>query len=829
MNLTKYHTLLLGNDARLADAVALVVRLDGASISLVANAEQALRSLQNHLPEVLLLDLKSAEDESLHLLRQLQQHPLAAPIFTSGLDDTALILQAFDLGLNGYIPLPFDSLLRARLNSAVNIQRRLAANLHRQQELTEACNQAEANLRAKSDFLATMSHEIRTPMNGVIAMTSLMLETPLTAEQCGYLETIHNSSESLLTIINDILDFSKIEAGKMTLEQRAFDLRGCVEESLDLLAPRALEKNLDLVYAADDDLPAMVVGDAQRLRQVLVNVLGNAVKFTELGDIFVKIEKCVVPANPPGTAAGLELHFSVRDTGIGIQPDQLGRLFRAFTQADVSTARKYGGTGLGLAISRRLAELMGGRMWAESVPGEGSTFHFTIRVTVPAESRPPAHAGRQARLADLKILIVDDDPTVRNTLSEQCRRWGMQPKPVEKPAQAMELFRNGESFDFALVDLNLPGSLDGVAVAAEIQKFPAAAMLPIVLLMPLGTKSNEAKAQLVFAHTVSKPVKPGHLKMVLERALLSPHISRHVAAPPPMEQSLAVQLPMRILLVDDNAINQKVGVRILQRLGYQPATAATGREALEKMDQEPYDFVFMDVMMPEMDGLEATRVLRKRQTLGENPNYKGRIIVVAMTANAMQGDRDKCITAGMDDYLSKPVRSGDVREMIKRWGGEITAPAPQPAPPAAIPHVPSPVESTINQPKKQPMKQPLEPSVEMDRMTDLTDGNQDQLRELVEMYLKQTSKQLAQLETAIRDGNAGTVRQVAHSCAGASATLGMVHLVPRLRELEKLGASGTLPGAVEIFDQATHEYVQVQEFLKTQPELATVVANFKPA
>jgi signal transduction histidine kinase/HPt (histidine-containing phosphotransfer) domain-containing protein len=831
MNLTKYHTLLLGNDARLADAVTLVVRLDGASISLVANAEQALRSLQNHLPEVLLLDLKSADHESLHLLRQLQQHPLAAPVFTSGLataDDTALILQAFDLGLNGYIPLPFDSLLRARLNSAVNIQRRLAVAVHRQQELAEACNTAEANLRAKSDFLATMSHEIRTPMNGVIAMTSLMLETPLTAEQCGYLETIHNSSESLLTIINDILDFSKIEAGKMTLEQRAFDLRGCVEESLDLLAPRVLEKNLDLVYTADEDLPAMVVGDAQRLRQVLVNVLGNAVKFTELGDISVKIEKFVAPASPPETAAGLELHFSVRDTGIGIQPDQLGRLFRAFTQADVSTARKYGGTGLGLAISRRLAELMGGRMWAESVPGEGSTFHFTIHVTVPAESRPPTYAGRQARLADLKILILDDNTTVRNTLSEQCRQWGMQPRPVKKPAQAMELFRNGESFDFALVDLNLPGSMDGVAVAAEIQKFPTAAMLPIVLLMPLGIKNNDAKAQLVFAHTVSKPVKPGQLKMVLERALLSPHISKRPITPP-VTQSLATQLPMRILLVDDNAINQKVGVRILQRLGYQPATAVNGREALGKLDQEPYDFVFMDMMMPEMDGLEATRVLRKRQTLGENKNYKGRIIVVAMTANAMQGDRDKCITAGMDDYLSKPVRASDVREMIERWGGKITAPTPPPAAPAATTRAPSPMESPINQPKEQPMKQPLEPPVEMDRMTDLTDGNQDQLRELVEMYLKQTSKQLAQLETAIRDGNAGAVRQVAHSCAGASATLGMIHLVPRLRELEKLGASGTLPGAVEIFDQATHEYVQVQEFLKTQPELATVVANFKPA
>jgi signal transduction histidine kinase/HPt (histidine-containing phosphotransfer) domain-containing protein len=827
MNLTKYHTLLLGNDARLADAVALVVRLDGAGISLVANAEQAQQALQNHLPEVLLLDLKSAENESLNLLRQLQQQPLAIPVFTSGLAtnaDTALILRAFDLGMNGFIPLPFDSLLRARLNSAVQIQRRVAQALQRQQELAEACNTAEANLRAKSDFLATMSHEIRTPMNGVIAMTSLMLETPLTAEQSGYLETIHNSSESLLTIINDILDFSKIDAGKMKLEHRAFDLRGCVEESLDLLVTRALEKKLDLVYEAAEDIPVMVEGDAQRLRQVLVNLLGNAVKFTEMGDILVKIEKVAPPADGTEKDAGLQLHFSVHDTGIGIQPDHLGQLFCAFSQAEASTARKYGGTGLGLVISRRLAELMGGRMWAESVPGEGSTFHFTIQVTVPAESRPPAYTGRQTRLADLKILILDNDAASRDALAEQCRRWGMQPKPLGDPAQAIALFRNGEVFDFALVDMNLPGGLDGAAVATEIQKFPAAAMLPIVLLMPLGVNSNDAKAQLVFAHTVNKPVKPGQLSAVLERALLSPRIPKRVVAPPSVEQSLAAKLPLRILLVDDNAINQKVGVRILQRLGYQPATADNGREALGKLDHEPFDFVFMDMMMPEMDGLEATRLLRKRQTLGENKNYKGHIVVVAMTANAMQGDRDKCLEAGMDDYLPKPVRAHDVHDMVERWGMKILAQAKSPAPAApAVPVTPAaPVLVSAPVP-------PVEPVVEMDRMTDLTDGNQDQLRELVEMYLKQTSKQFAQMEAAIRDGQAGAVRQVAHSCAGASATLGMTYLVPRLRTLEKLGASGTLTGAMDHYQDAVREYERIQEFLKTQPELAAAVTHFKSA
>ena len=664
----KYQALLLGSDAKLAEAVAMALNLDGAGFGLVGNYPDALRVLEAHPPDILLLDLRTAETDCLNLLRHIKQQPFAAPILSIGLSpspDTTAVIRAFDMGLTELVQLPFESsLFRARMHGLVNLNQRLAEWTRRQRELDEAIRAAESNSRAKSEFLAAMSHEIRTPMNGVIAMTSLLMETQLSPDQRGYLETIHSSSESLLTIINDILDFSKIEAGKMELEHRPLDLRAAIEESLDLLASRTLDKQLDLVYEADPKLPQMIVGDGQRLRQVLVNLLGNAVKFTEKGDVLVRVDGIPAAAGEPTNPAQLRLHFQVRDTGIGIPPDRLARLFRAFTQGDASTSRQYGGTGLGLAISRRLVELMGGRMWAESVLGQGSTFHFTVSVGAVPESGPPAHAGRNERLADLKILILDDNTTSRHALFEQCRQWGMQPRGVETIPQALELIRAEAEFDLVLIDLHLQGT-DGLTAAAELQKIPAAKVLPMVLLTPLGKKKRGAEdVRVVFAHAVHKPVKPAQLAAALERALLSPRAPARPPEPPKTDRALAAQLPLRILLVDDNAINQKVAMRIMQQFGYQPEVAGNGREALEKLDQQPFDFIFMDVMMPELDGLEATRLLRKRQMIGSYHNYQSRIIVVAMTAHAMQGDREKCIAAGMDDYLAKPVRPRDVREML---------------------------------------------------------------------------------------------------------------------------------------------------------------------
>jgi signal transduction histidine kinase/two-component SAPR family response regulator/HPt (histidine-containing phosphotransfer) domain-containing protein len=812
---TKFQVLLLGSDAKLLDAVTQAIRPDGGSLGFATSHSEMLRVILNQPPDIVLLDLKSAAADSLLLLQEIQEFPPAKPIFTVALapaTETEVVLRAFNLGLNKFIPVPFEdsAIFRAQLNGGLQLKRRMDEFHLRQQEHIEGRRAAEANSRAKSDFLAAMSHEIRTPMNGVIAMTGLMLETTLTQEQRSYLDTIFNSSESLLKIINDILDFSKIEAGKMELENHPFNLRTCIEESLDMLASRALEKHLDLVYEVDERIPALIEGDEQRVRQVLINLLSNALKFTERGDVLVKVQKLQQAPGETENSPALKLHFTVHDTGIGVKPDRLARLFRPFTQAEVSTARKYGGTGLGLAISRRLVELMGGKMWAESVPGQGSTFHFTANFTVQPEAKLPPHVGKLSRLADLKILILDDNATSRNNLLEQCRQWGMLPQAVENPAQALELLRHGAEFDLALIDMYLNGQ-DGTAVAVEIQKIPSASMMPLVLLTPLGKRnSHKEEVRIVFAHAVHKPVKPAQLCATLERALLSPRVAVRPVEPPQAKPLLAIQLPLRILVVDDNTINQRVAVRILQQLGYQSEVAGNGREALDALERKPFDLVLMDVMMPEMDGLDATRALRKRQANPESKNYNARIVVVAVTAHAMQGDREKCIAAGMDDYLSKPVRPKDVRDMIERWGSLV---APEIKPPLAEI---LPVLST-------------EPPVDMERLLDLTDGKNDSLRELVEMYLKQTNKQFEQMRSAVSTADADALRRVAHSCAGASATLGMTHLVPRLRELEKLGTSGTLTGAGEICETAAAEYGRVREFLKTFPELSAVVENFIPA
>jgi CheY-like chemotaxis protein len=595
----------------------------------------------------------------------------------------------------------------------------------------------------------------------------------------------------------------------MELDTRPFDLRACIENSLDLLSARAFEKNLDFAQQIDDGIPATVEGDSLRLRQVLANLLSNAIKFTERGDILVQVQLLSTKLDEAQSRSLMCLHFSVRDTGIGIQPDWLARLFKPFAQAEVSTARRYGGTGLGLAISKRLVELMGGKMWAESVPGEGSTFHFTINVQAEPQPEPFALAKPQPRLADLRLLIVDDNATVRRVLAEQVAKWGMVPFAAESPQQALDWLRKGEQYDLAVLDLHMP-HMDGIALAAEIHKLPGSEMMPLVLLMPLGPHADApGGTRIVFAHTVAKPVKPAQLCEMLVRALLNPKIAAPQEAPVKPDQPLGERLPLQILLCDDNAINQKVAARILQQIGYQPGLAANGREALDELDNKAYNLVFMDVMMPEMDGLEATRAIRERQKAGA-ANYPSNIVIVAMTAQAMEGDREKCLAAGMDDYLAKPIRPKDVRAIIERWGSQ-SAPAEQPI---------------MNTPKDTPsVPAAEEPPVEMDRLKDLTDGSAESMRELVELFFKQTAQQLEQLEAAARANKADDVRRVAHSCAGASATLGMTRLVPMFRDLEKQGASGTLTNATQVCENAVREFKLIQQFLAAQPGMAATPAT----
>lgn len=451
-------------------------------------------------------------------------------------------------------------------------------------------------------------------------------------------------------------------------------------------------------------------------------------------------------------------------------------------------------------------------MWAESVPGHGSTFHFTANFSAVPDAKIPPYFSKIPRLADLKILIINGNPTGRAQLVKLCQKWGMVTEAPESAAAALELLRQGAGFDLALLDVNSPGR-DDVHIAKEIHKIPSAAMMPLVLLSPLGkVKGHPPSEPTVFANNVQKPMKPAQLCLALERAILNPQSAVRLAESPKTSALLSEKFPLRILVVDDNTINQRVAVRILQQLGYQPEVAGNGREALDAIDGKPFDLILMDVMMPELDGLEATRLLRKRQTNPAYKNYQSRIVVVAVTAHAMQGDKEKCLASGMDDYLSKPVRPKDVREMIERWGGKFEKPAAVPvaaSTPATIPD--------------------LLP-IDMDRLLDLTDGSAENLRELIEMYLKQTTTQFEQMQAAITNQNGDALRRLAHSCAGSSATLGMTQLAPRLKELEKLGLAGNLAEAPQVLAAAAQEYQCVQEFIKVRAEFAALrTENLIPA
>jgi CheY-like chemotaxis protein len=804
MNRTEFQVLLVGSDPKTLGALSAALREDDIVLRFACGAGEMFQSFYERPADLILVDLETPETASFESLRELQQNPLTPFALLTALtaaNDAETKLRAFELGAVDCFSQPFTSpVFRARLRALLQAKRRHDELNLDNRELIKARAAAEASVRAKADFLAAMSHEIRTPMNGIIAMIGLLMETPLNPEQRSYLETIHTSGEALLSIINDILDFSKIEAGKMELDMCSFNLRTSVEDVLDIMSIKAAEKNLDLVYQMEEEIPELIEGDPLRLRQVLVNLLSNAIKFTGCGSIFVQIK--LLSSQPAGAAnrSQLQLHFFVSDTGIGITPDKLARLFKPFMQADVSTARHYGGTGLGLAISKRLVELMSGKMWAESVPGKSSTFHFTAMVQ--AEPRA-AFETPQSKLADLRILIVDDNATSRMALSRQTAQWGLIPENVESSEQALERLQRGEQFDLAIIDLQMPG-MDGIALATEIRKLPGAAMLPLLLLTPPGIRYNvSSSAHITFAHCINKPVRSAQLRTALERVLFNPK-NADQTPPPKADQSLAGNLPLRILLCDDNAINQKVAARLLQQIGYQADVAANGREALEALDRKPYDLIFMDVMMPEMDGLEATRVIREWQKRGAHPNYQSRIVIVAMTAQAMQGDRDKCIAAGMDDYLSKPIRLADIRGIIERWASQTS------------PVKPAPVKS------ERPAIETL--PVDMDRLNDMTDGNAENFRELVELYFEQTAQQLAQITAAVRANDADNVRHVAHSCAGASATLGMVRIVPLLRELERQGVEGSLTNAAQVCENAEREFEQIKKFLAEQPALAKMPA-----